>query len=317
MNRWITAIGAIAMVGGGCAPIVLEPLGDAGANASPAAPNALAMRGQDVSPSFIQSSPDALVLAFSSAPQQCGDSRVSATCDKATIWQLILSIPPELDRPGMIDLQDRRIGFDWAVAEHPESCAFGAGQESGYMGTLEITSLDPASVTVKLRGFAPITDLAFDGDYVAHRCGAAPAVPPPIPALAVVGATLPPGHAPSPDPSTLFVVAGDSADTCQDFFSSLACINTSRLSFSLPPDLQHPGKIDLSDPRIDASYDVGVKNADMSCGENIGSFQAGSIDIVSIDPKSIAFKVFGSYSFAVDLSADFEVDGMYAAPICP
>ncbi|XXT25243.1 hypothetical protein WME94_27295 [Sorangium sp. So ce429] len=116
--------------------------------------------------------PDALVLFFSSEVQQCADPvidmQIGVTCDIAPAWQFILMIPPELNKPGLIELSDIRIGF------HKETmlldCGGGGGMGTGHNGTLEIVSSDETSVVVKVRGVGD-DHWPVDGDHTIPFCG--------------------------------------------------------------------------------------------------------------------------------------------------
>ena len=87
-----------------------------------------------------------------------------------------------------------------------------------------------------------------------------------------------------------------------------------RVTFSLPPELQKPGVISLADPAINASYASTRSSA--GCKEGSGSFEDGTIEILSIDEGELVFKVFGSGGYIQEIGY-LVVDGLYAASICP
>ena len=348
MKNWILALAALTVVGSGCSPIVLEPLeshesltpiDDEGAAASS---SLLAIRAGDAvwtykGSDFLDgkpwtfgkpwSDPDSLVLFFSSDIQECSDPLLAPRCTSpAPFWQTVVVIPPELARPGLLELRDPRVigysrvtFFDGSI-----DCGGGAGLGPILSGTLEIISSGPSSLSVKLRdGVKNVDGTVLDGDYTAQLCGVPPLVSTPTPALAIRGVDLPPAPGSTPpgggetlDPDTLFVFLGTVPATCQDPWSSADCSTGSRLTFRLPLSLQQPGLIDLSDPAIAATYTLAGSVSSSTCGQPSGAFEGGTIEILSSDANGLSFKVHGSYS---DVTADgpFGLDGLYAASICP
>ncbi|WP_437781034.1 hypothetical protein [Sorangium sp. So ce1097] len=190
MKRMILALGVIAIASTGCDEIVFEPVvdwtspSDPGAPPSPSepeedveppTPSAIAMRAGDLPSDFdfhMWDDPDSLILVFNSDVQECPPTLIEATCDNAPIWQLILTLPPELDTPGLIDLSDSRIRSRETLSFNDNGCGFGGGWSFfGYRGTLEIISTDETSLFVKLRGV--LMNDQVNGDYTVQRCGAA------------------------------------------------------------------------------------------------------------------------------------------------
>ncbi|MDC3961730.1 hypothetical protein [Polyangium jinanense] len=337
MKHCMAALGTLAMMSSGCEAIVLGPVEArhsetvVGPNPPDPHPNAIAMRVAELTllpdtphgvfePQYQEiPDPDALVLFFSDSLQECSQPVIeSGTPVPACIdpfWQLFLVIPPELNRPGVIDLQDRRI-FSYLGVSLP-SC--GGATESyghGFVGTLEIVESDATSVSVKLNtGTLPPPYPDVDGDYTATFCSTAPPPSPPSPALAVQGENLatPPGGA-SPDPDALYLFLGTEPGSCQDPWSPIDCTHTSRVMLRLPPSLQTPGIIDLTDPAIAASY---WRGSAPGCNDatDTGPFAGGTIEILSIDAGEVLCKVYGS---ATPLDwGSFNADGLYAATLCP
>ncbi|XYH98719.1 hypothetical protein ACMHYB_02850 [Sorangium sp. So ce1128] len=186
MKRFLVAIGLMAIVSTGCEEIVFVPVldGEHPSNPDstpppedddPPVPSAVAMRAGDLPPDFefrLWEDPDTLILVFNSDVQECPPTVIEATCDNAPIWQLMLTLPPELDAPGLIDLSDDRIRFRETLSENANGCSFGGGAGTlGYRGTLEIVSTDETSLFVKLRE-AGMRD-QVNGDYAVQRCSAA------------------------------------------------------------------------------------------------------------------------------------------------
>ncbi|WP_437958420.1 hypothetical protein WME76_01345 [Sorangium sp. So ce119] len=184
MKRFLMVLGVIAIASTGCDEIVFtsgldgehpsDPDSPPPVDDDPPVPSALAMRAGDLPPEFefqMWEDPDSLILFFNSDVQECPPTVIEATCENAPLWQLILTIPPDLAVTGLIELSDQRILFSESLSEATPSCAFGSGRGTGTRGTLEIVTSDETSLFVKLRG-AGMKDQA-SGDYTVQRCGAA------------------------------------------------------------------------------------------------------------------------------------------------
>jgi hypothetical protein len=261
--------------------------------------------------------PDALAIFFGDKAMACdapflGEGVNTSSCNPGdAFWQRLIILPPELNRPGVIDLRDMRIfGYE---ATWLSSCGGGSGNFPGGQGTLEIVSSDPSSLTVKvsgadLQGWGPV-----DGDYVVSACGALPAAAPPSPAVAARGAAPPGG--PAVDPDTLFIRLGSESASCGDPFAAMACDGDSRLSFTLPASLQKTGVLNLSDPAIGAQHARTPGDGAPSCAAVTGAMSDGSVEILAIDETSVSLRVYRSY--VSDSTGTFEVDGLYTATICP
>ncbi|WP_437850566.1 hypothetical protein [Sorangium sp. So ce363] len=196
-------LGAMAVMNSGCDEFIFNPIQNGGWESPPApmvpddgdevddddvddvddgasAVHVIALRGSDVVPGSLPftgspppwETPDALVLYFSNAVEQCAqpviDLKVGVNCDKAGTWQFILTIPPELNKPGLIDLSAMHIPFSKSVIL--SGCGGGGGSGPGHWGTLEIVSSDETSLFVKVRG-AGDQHWPVDGDYTVQRCG--------------------------------------------------------------------------------------------------------------------------------------------------
>ncbi|WP_437765976.1 hypothetical protein WMF27_27005 [Sorangium sp. So ce281] len=195
--------GAMAVMNSGCEEIVFNPIQNGGWDGPPApivpdddeevddddvddaddgasGVHVIALRGSDVVPGSIPftsspaawETPDALVLYFSNAVDQCAQPVIAldldVDCDKAGTWQFILTIPPELNKPGLIDLSAMHIPFSKTVIL--PGCGGGSGVGPGHWGTLEIVSSDETSLFVKVRG-AGDENWPVDGDHTVQRCG--------------------------------------------------------------------------------------------------------------------------------------------------
>ena len=123
------------------------------------------------------SNPDGLVLFFSSGDQQCASPAFPTTCDQPAFWQTALVIPAELNAPGLINLQDPRIGVYELTIEHDSvsnGCGRGLGSGNGFWGTLNIHSSYDNNLVISLRNSGGEGHPPANGDYVVHRCGAPP-----------------------------------------------------------------------------------------------------------------------------------------------
>jgi hypothetical protein len=200
-------LGVVALAGSGCRAIVLDGLSDAGA-AQDQNHTALAMRYADVPSnslpySFLPNNgppndgpptdPNSLVLFFVNPGQQCAHPGIGSNCSQGGMGvcaagpsqQFVLLIPPELDKPGLINLDDSRIGYEVDVAT-PGWGGGGGGGRGDASGTLNIVSSDETSLSVVLSGTGPAmytsggsqpapTDVAtFDGTYTVCRCDSPP-----------------------------------------------------------------------------------------------------------------------------------------------
>ncbi len=347
MKRWLTALGALAMTNIGCTNIVLDPV-DPGTTDAGATPTALAIRAgewvppaPDFSPLWLNPlhgplDPDALILFFDNRALETCAAPVDPAptsmppCDPPVVFdQILLAIPPELDRPGLIDLSDLRI---LATENEWSPCIGGTGEGNrGFRGTLEIVSSDATSVSVKLRvaqpGSGPKGGLVsvggwvdLSGDYTALRCGSAPPASPPIPAIAILGSKLPPPPSDTApiDPTALYFFLGSATESCTDPWSSLTCTATSRTTFSLPAALQTTGTTNLSDPMLASTYAYSEsKTTDCTAASDVvdtGTFSQGTLNVLSIDAGAASLQIYGSNTWTHDV---FDADGLYTATICP
>ncbi|WP_437321784.1 hypothetical protein [Sorangium sp. So ce385] len=357
MEHWMTALAAaVVIVNAGCAPIVLGPVEEEPLEEEPVekppSRSAVAVRYGDLlsDPYNLQvlgngmqwrrpPHPDSLALFISDAAQECSLPLIGRTPDGLAdppapyaFWQIAFFIPPELNRPGLIDLRDSRITSYGVVWEPSRFGHASVGPGSSVIGgvwekTLEIVSSDASSVSVKLYWGLPAwqvelngvpyePDVDFGGDYTATFCGDPPPQLPPSPGRAIPGAALAaPPDGPSPDPDALYLFLGSAAESCADPWSSVACTGTSRVTLRLPPAYQKPGILDLTDPAIAASF---TRSWSTTCTPDdlvSGVFDGGTIEILSIDERGVSCRVYGSHT---DLTyGGFDADGLYTASSCP
>jgi hypothetical protein len=312
----------------GCEPVVVDltpdhlvqngPGAGSGGGAISAMSSALAYKGSDAPAPFEDMAeivsgpgtkfhPDALVLSFANVHQTaCGfvlpGYTSSSSCPDVEGSQLVLAIPPELFAPGMISLGDPRIQFSSVI--HLPGCGGGSGFGMGFGGQLEIVARDATTVTVKLTDVDPM----LAGQYVAEQCGTPlPPYAPPTDAVAVPGSALSgdpsSGTGPAADPDVLYVFLGTTPGTCAEPHPTVDCTENSQMVLSLPPALQVPGAIALTDPQIDAVYTAPIN----SCAAAVP--EAGTMTILEASETSLKIRVFDSGWAALD--------GNYDVAICP
>jgi hypothetical protein len=343
MKRYLTAVGALALMNGGCHAVVLDP-----AQAAPPNPSALAFRLGDLPGGVVPGQPfevppvdpDTLVLFFSSQVETCEKPMVSLVCAETTNWQSIVVVPPELDRVGTFDLAApgvKRSGIT-AISPMPSSRAESTGCASTMdvfpdetpqlppdMGTLAIASTDATSLSVSLSGVGLRGALSsFDysisiaGSYAAHRCSKQPA----LPAIAARASSLPPGSSyaslvppipptSAPDPDGLVVFFGTAPESCSDPGSSIAGTAASRVVFPLPSAYQHVG--DAFNALELGFVERGSPTARDVFGHD-SPIDVGQVQILSIDTSTVTFSV--GLIFVDDGTID-EFTGVYTASICP
>jgi hypothetical protein len=278
--------------------------------------------------------PDDVVFFFSDTAQVCETPLLPRRCPaNVTFWQMVLAVPSELVRPGVISLADNRIKL-WAQGNTP-GCAqnvanINAADEWIEIGaTLELVP-NGEGLTVKLSGgFAPFgtwtldgvkgpaEGVVADGEYTATLCGTVPLDPPPSPAIALYGADSPPlpGNGATPEADALVVFVGTLPDSCEDPLAAVDCSWESRLRFTIPAALQTPGVLSLSDPKLAATVTARSKFGSNVCVS--APTMNGTVEILSVDASGVTFKVFESHTFLGDVYPSYSFDGLYSAPICP
>lgn len=113
------------------------------------------------------------------------------------------------------------------------------------------------------------------------------------------------------DPNTLYVFTGDFAIQCDAPFNS-ACPSW-HVTIGIPPALQVPGVLQLSDPALIAGFSVSQSpdpNGECMSGGG-GSFLDGTIEIVSITSANVVFKLAGTNT------SEFDANGDHTAIRCP
>jgi hypothetical protein len=150
--------------------------------------------------------------------------------------------------------------------------------------------------------------------------------------VAILGKDLPAGLASptigaTPDPTALYVFLGSGSPSCADPMAPIGCGPTrcggpdfactpGRTVLKIPAALQQPGAIDLTDPRIAASVEVGSGAEEPGCTSTVGAFTKGTLTITRADASGIAFTLFQSLSASAP-DAKFDADGLYEATVCP
>jgi hypothetical protein len=281
--------------------------------------------------------PDTLLLLLGNGAASCAVPQTPVSC-QPDVWQMLILIPPAVDRVGPIDLGDPRIFIAEYLSTSVAPCtAFVTQFPAGYgQATLDIVSSDASAISGNFDGNLVHTNVVgtdptngvIIGPYDFQRCGAPPPVAPPAPAVAMRGSSLPVAASSSltvgssPDPTDLYVFLGTAPETCASPVSSLACTGTGRLAFRLPSVLQVAGTIPLDHPALAASFDASIASApgcDPSADEAQTLATRGQLQILSIDAATITFQIFEGVAEAAspaDLSP-FDADGLYTATICP
>lgn len=184
MKDWTMALGLMVTASSGCAQIVLDPMVDQ--ETQVAGSYALVMRVSEwqardpesaAENVLLPEDPDAVAFFFSNYPQECEDPIIHPpnSCSSTIgVWQHIIAIPPELNRPGVINLTDPRAITALSWWENP--CFTSELDDLGrFSGTLEIVGGDATSVSVKLSSTPQhVFWEHVDGDYTATNCSEAP-----------------------------------------------------------------------------------------------------------------------------------------------
>ena len=182
--------------------------------------------------------------------------------------------------------QDRLIGEERAST-------LGGGGNGGDGGTIDMTS-SVSTVSPTGGGAGPI--------------GCAGASPDARAAIAVLGSQLN-----SPTPDSLYFAFGDPAPTCADPIPLVPCGGFWGMRIGVPPALQHPGTIALSesDPN---NFQVEMGPGGPDCSGGGGSILEGTIEIVCIAEAGAIFRIAGTPPFTL---AGVDPNGEYVASRCP
>ncbi len=120
------------------------------------------------------------------------------------------------------------------------------------------------------------------------------------------------------DPNTLYVMIGSPAPVCSDPFGASAQCGTYAITIGIPPQLQQPGTLNLSDTALISTFsETGTSSTAGVCPGGGGSFVDGTIDIVSIDATQVVFTLTGTMMFAGEGIPDEVANGTYTASRCP
>jgi hypothetical protein len=119
------------------------------------------------------------------------------------------------------------------------------------------------------------------------------------------------GSGPGTDPDTKFVILGNAPLTCGDPYRFGAC-DRWRVSIGIPPALFRPGVLALDSTDIVSSMSVsGPDRGGGDCYSGFGSFNQGTIEIVSVSSTDVVVRLQNTFIFEVD------ADGVYHAAPCP
>ncbi|MEP7119798.1 MAG: hypothetical protein ABJE95_02765 [Byssovorax sp.] len=108
--------------------------------------------------------PATLYLFLGDATRSCADPWLRDDCSDHL--EMVITIPPSLQKPGTVKLGDNRLSSTLMVAIK----AAAVGASSYGIGTLEVVSLDASTITVKLTGTAQSGAPFLDGVYTVAIC---------------------------------------------------------------------------------------------------------------------------------------------------
>jgi hypothetical protein len=114
------------------------------------------------------------------------------------------------------------------------------------------------------------------------------------------------------DPNTLYIFLSNQPVMCSDPYMS-DC-GEWKVSIAIPPPMQQPGVIQLSDPAVFGSFSItDPPDANGQCfGGGGSSFMDGTLTIMSIDANQVVGKLENTMTgFGIDVNGDF------TAPRCP
>jgi len=115
--------------------------------------------------------PNTLYLKISNQGLLCSEPNIEFECGPDVAWEVSISIPPALQKVGVIPLSDTSLISYFSDSgpniDAPQDCWGGGG--SFIDGTLEITNIDATSVSFTLSNTTSF-DFNADGSYVAPLC---------------------------------------------------------------------------------------------------------------------------------------------------
>jgi hypothetical protein len=121
------------------------------------------------------------------------------------------------------------------------------------------------------------------------------------------------------DPGTIYVQIGNFSQSCSAHQEPY-CVGELvwQVSVGIPPALQVPGVLQLSDPSLISTFSQNDPAGPTpgECNGGGGSFTAGTLEIVSIDAGTIVVLLSGTTGGFGGFGG-FDADGEYTAPICP
>ncbi|MBI4704924.1 MAG: hypothetical protein HY744_27785 [Deltaproteobacteria bacterium] len=108
------------------------------------------------------------------------------------------------------------------------------------------------------------------------------------------------------DPNTLYVLLSNVVIACADPHGN-PC-GRWEVSIGIPPNLQHPGSIPLSNPDLISMFSVASPDCESGSG---GSFVDGSLVLASLDAVQVVGTLLDTYT------GEFDANGDFTAPRCP
>ncbi len=115
---------------------------------------------------------------------------------------------------------------------------------------------------------------------------------------------------PPVDPNTLYLAIGDQPIACVDPYAGQDCGGHWRVAFGIPQAMQVPGVIDLASQEVNAYFTATGPGSGPDCYWVGGSFNTGTLEIVSIDGDQIVGSLSGTDTF------EFNANGPFTALRC-
>lgn len=114
------------------------------------------------------------------------------------------------------------------------------------------------------------------------------------------------------DPNMLYLEIGTPPSCSTTLPFAFQCGSGLNLAIGVPPALQKPGTIEMSDPSLTLMYsDVAPSTA--ACSRSSASPAQGTVEIVSIDASQVKFTLSGAVT---PVNGPASIDGTYTAVRC-
>ena len=271
--------------------------------------------------------PDSTVLFFGTLPQPCDAPILGPSTpesDLPAFTQVVIVVPPTLNRTGLVRVADWRIFFYMAFEQEGYRMATFAWP-GGWGGTLELGDLSGVSFTSTLDTSTPgradgdeHVASVLNGTYEVTRCGPPTLTAPPTSGVAIWGGTsATSANANAFDADSLYFFAGTAAESCADPLTHLDGTLTERATFTIPRSRLAPGVLPLAD--IDGAYVASYPHVPEAFRADVifGRMPVGTVEILSADDSAVSFRIDGSATGPEGGLTEFDADGLYAVSICP